>query len=87
AHVAAQRSGAPVAPADPLVRLVDDRVIVDAVAAGDPGTLQRDLVALGMRRAVSAGRIVSGELPIASLAAMAALPSLQFARAAAATTR
>jgi hypothetical protein len=87
AYVAGQRTGVPLAPADPLVRVVEGRVVIDAVAAGDPGTLQRDLVALGMRQAVAAGRIVSGQLPVASLAAMAALPSLQFARAATATTR
>lgn len=57
-------------------------MIVDAVAAGDVVDLRRALVALGMRQTATAGRIVSGQLPIAAIPAMAALPSLRFARAA-----
>ena len=39
-------------------------------------------MSLGMQRAVAFGRIVSGELPISAIPAMAGLPSLNFARAA-----
>jgi subtilisin family serine protease len=44
------------------------------------------LVSLGMRNAVSYGRIVSGQLPVASLPAAAQLANLRFARPAAAIT-
>ena len=73
--------------ADPLVRVVGDRVVVDAVASGDADVLKSDLVSLGMQDAVVFGRIVSGQLPISAIPAAAALPSLQFARAAAGSTR
>jgi hypothetical protein len=67
---------------NPLVRLVDDRVIVDAVASGDANVLKSDLEALGMQQAVAFGRIVSGQLPIPAIRSMAELPSLNSARAA-----
>ena len=66
----------------PLVRLVDDRVVIDAVASGDPNVLKSDLEALGMQQAVAFGRVVSGQLPIVAIRPMAELPSLNFARAA-----
>ena len=72
-------------PTDRLVRVVDDRVVVDAVASDDVNALKADLVSLGMQQAVAFGRIVSGQLPISAIPAMAALPSLNFARAAAAS--
>ena len=70
--------------ANPLVRVIDDRVVIDAVASGDVNLLKTDLVSLGMQKAVAFGRIVSGEIPISAIPAMAALPSLNFARAASA---
>jgi hypothetical protein len=66
--------------ADPLVRLIGDRVVVDVVASGDVEVLKSDLVSLGMQNAVSFGRIVSGELPVSKLPSAAALPSLRFAQ-------
>jgi hypothetical protein len=72
-------------PADPLVRVIENRVVVDAVASGDVNLLKSDLISLGMQQAVAYGRIVSGQLPISAIPAMAALPSLNFARAAAAS--
>jgi hypothetical protein len=69
-------------PSNPLVRVIDNRVVIDAVAAGETSALQTDLTALGMRGAAAFGRIVSGELPISSIPAMAALRSLNSARAA-----
>ena len=51
-------------PADPLVRVVDDRVVIDAVASGDVNVLKYELEALGMQQAVAFGRIVSGQLPV-----------------------
>jgi hypothetical protein len=69
--------------ANPLVRLVGDRVVVDATASGEAAVLKADLLALGMQQTVVFGRIVSGELPIRSIPAMGRLQSLNLARAAA----
>jgi hypothetical protein len=82
----ANRGLAPFRSNDPLVKLVDDRVVVDAVASGDVNALKADLVYLGMQQAVAHGRIVSGQLPVSSLARAAPLPSLQFAQPAVAFT-
>ncbi|HEY7555381.1 MAG TPA: hypothetical protein VIH18_11290 [Candidatus Binatia bacterium] len=80
----ASHQGGVFQPTSRLVRVVDDRVVIDAVAAGDVDVLKSDLESLGMRHAVAFGRTVSGELPIAAIRAMGALPSLNFARAASA---
>jgi hypothetical protein len=69
-------------PADPLVRVIGNRVVVDAVASVDANVLKADLVSLGMQQSVAFGRIVSGELPISAIPKMAGLTSLKFARAA-----
>jgi uncharacterized repeat protein (TIGR01451 family) len=82
----AQGSAAPLRPSSPLVKLVEDYVVVDAVAAGDGRALKDELEALGMRNAVVFGRVVSGQLPVSAIAAAADLRSLKFAREAAATT-
>ena len=74
-------------PTDRLVRVVDDRVLVDAVASDDVDALKADLMSLGMQQAVAFGRIVSGQLPISAIPTMAALPSLNFARASASMQR
>jgi hypothetical protein len=86
AYLAAQRRGIPFTVNDPLVRVVDDRVIVDAVASGSVAALEADLRAMGMCETVSAGRIVSGQLPISSIAALATLQTLRFVRTAASAT-
>ena len=80
-YTASHRPGA-FQPSSQLVRVIDDRVVIDAVAAGEAEVLKSDLESLGMRRAVAFGRIVSGELPISAIPAMGALTSLNFARAA-----
>jgi hypothetical protein len=82
-YLASHKAGA-FRSADPLVRVTDDRVVVDAVASGDVNVLKADLVSLGTQQAVGFGRIVSGQLPISAIPAIAALPSLNFARAASA---
>jgi hypothetical protein len=82
-HTASHRPGT-FQPSSQLVRVIDDRVVVDAVAAGEADVLKSDLESLGMRQAVVFGRIVSGELPIVAIPAMGALPTLNFARAASA---
>src|SRR5512132_1008827 len=81
-----QRSAASFKSNDSLVTLVNDRVVVDAVASGDVNVLKSDLVSLGMQQAVAVGRIVSGQLPISAIPAAAGLASLRFAQSAAATT-
>ena len=86
AYLAAQRGGSQFRTSDPLIRIVDDRVIVDAVASGDVAALEADLRALGMQGAVSAGRMISGQLPISAIGALTGLPSLRFIRAAASVT-
>jgi hypothetical protein len=72
---------------DPLVRTFEGRVIIEAVAAGETAPLQADLMTLGMQNSASFGRMVSGQLPIASIPDLANLPSLIFARAALAITQ
>ena len=83
---AAQTTGSPFVSTDPLVRVADGRVVIDAVASEDVEVLKKDLVALGLEHPASAGRIVSGYLPVSAIPAMAALPSLRFARAAMSAT-
>lgn len=68
-------------PTNLLVRVIDDRVVIDAVASGDANVLKADLESLGMREGVAFGRIVSGQLPILAIPRLEELPSLNFARA------
>jgi Calx-beta domain/Subtilase family len=81
-----QRSAVSFSSSDPIVTLVDQRVVVDAVASGDPNVLKADLESLGMQQAVAFGRIVSGQLPVSAIPAAAHLASLRFARSAVAVT-
>ena len=74
------------APSNPLFRIVEDRVVIDAVASGQTDALRIDLEGLGMQKAASFGRMVSGQLPISAIADVNALESLQFARPAGAAT-
>lgn len=83
----AQQRGADLRPNNSLLRVVDNRVVIDATATGDALVLQADLVRLGMRNAAVLGRIVSGELPIAAIPTLATLASLAFARPATAQGR
>ncbi len=83
----AQRSSVPFSYIDPLVTLVSDRVVVDAVASGDVNALKSDLVSLGMQQTAIFGRTVSGQLPISAIPAAAGLASLRFAQSAAAMTQ
>ncbi len=58
----------------------DGRVLIEAVASGDPQVLLRDLEALGMRDGVVVGRVINGWLPVASFERAQRLASLQFVR-------
>jgi hypothetical protein len=81
-----QSGGGTFRPTTLMVRVVGERVIVDAVASGNPQTLRRDLEALGLRNAAVAGRLVSGQLPIAAIPNLNGVRSLQWIRAAYAMT-
>src|ERR1044071_2485908 len=81
-----QRSAVPFSSNDPLVKLVDNRVVVDAVASGDVNALKADLESLGMQHAIAFGRFVSGQLPVSAIPAAARLTSLRFARSVVAVT-
>src|SRR5262245_30856041 len=69
------------------LRVVEDRVLIDATAAVDGRQLEADLVSLGMRQASTFGRVVSGQLPITSIPRLQALGSLAVARASLAAPR
>src|ERR1041385_9106628 len=70
-----------------LAKMVDERIVIKAVAEDDPETLKADLEALGMQNAAVFGRVVSGELPVSAIGAAAGLRSLRFARESAAARR
>jgi len=83
----AQQSSTPLRAPNSHVKLIEERVVVDAVAEDDAEALKLELEALGMENAAVSGRVVSGQLPVAAIGAAADLRSLKFAREAAATTR
>ncbi len=74
-------------PADPMIRVRDGYVTIEAVAADDTETLLRELEALGLQEGAAFGRMVSGRLPISALDEVAALDALRQARPAMAITR
>jgi subtilisin family serine protease len=84
---AAQQSGVPFASGNPLARVVNERVVIDAVADGDVPALEAALSALGMQNVAVFGRVISGQLPISAIPALEAIASLRFARPAAAARR
>lgn len=69
-----------------LVRLKDEKVVIDAVAAGDVDELVSELEALGMENTAVFGRVVSGWLPVAALEQASQLGALKLARSAYAMT-
>jgi len=72
---------------DPLMRLSDGYVVIDAVASGDPERLRTDLERLGMKHSAVYGRMVSGGLPITAIKGLESLESLKSVRPAMARTR
>jgi hypothetical protein len=70
-----------------LARVIDDRVVIDAVAEGAVDALEADLRALGMQRLSVFGRVISGEIPIHNIQALQGIAGLRFARAAYAIRR
>jgi hypothetical protein len=71
---------------NPYVRVIDGRVVIDAVAAGEGKDLLADLEALGLQKGATFGRMVSGQLPIEAIDDLAGLDSLKLARPAYAST-
>lgn len=84
---AAQRSGMPFASRSSLARVVNQRVVIDAVADADVPALQAALAALGMQNVAVFGRVISGQLPIAAIPALDAIASLRFAQPAVSARR
>jgi hypothetical protein len=84
---AARASGLPFTSSNPLVRVIQERVIIRAVADRDVGALTSALSALGMQNAAVFGRVISGEFPIAAIPALDGISSLRFARPSAAIRR
>ena len=71
---------------NPLLRIRDDQVLVDATASGEAEALLAELEALGLKNGSAFGRVVSGWLPITAIAALENLQHLVSIRASAATT-
>ena len=67
-------------PSQNLLRIKDEKVVIDAVATKDVNALAQELEALGMENISVYGRIVSGRLPIPALEPAAQLKTLQLAR-------
>jgi hypothetical protein len=76
----------PFTTSNPLVTIVEGRVVIEATAASDVEVLRADLEALGLQNTAVAAPLISGQLPIEALDDLGALDSLQFARSPAGTT-
>lgn len=59
------------------LQVTNGHVTIDAIATDSAEALQTDLQALGLKRAATAGRIVSGRLPIGRIPELAELRSLR----------
>jgi hypothetical protein len=81
AHRASGESG-PFRPRDPTIRMIGERVLIDATASDSSSLLLAELEGLGLVNGAVAGPVVSGELPIDAVPALDGLASLRFARAA-----
>ncbi|MDH3429255.1 MAG: S8 family serine peptidase, partial [Gammaproteobacteria bacterium] len=73
-------SAATFRPATAMLRIADDYVLVDFVAAADASVLRTNLAALGAIDIAVHKSIVSARVPIATLIQIGNLSSLQFAR-------
>jgi len=62
-----------------LVRINNDQITVDVVAANNIDELRNELADLGMEDMAVSGRIISGGLPINTLARLAQSSNIQFA--------
>ncbi|MCI0798770.1 MAG: hypothetical protein J4O06_08300 [Chloroflexi bacterium] len=74
-------------PSNQFLRVIGNRVLIEAVALEDGASLESDLKELGMERTANFGRLVSGQLPIGAIKNIVGLPSLKSTRPAYAATR
>lgn len=80
AHRRQGKSAAAFASPVPGVTAQGRWVAVDAIARGNAASLRADLEALGLRNGATAGRLVSGRLPISAIDEAAGLQTLHTAR-------
>ncbi len=83
---AAQGGPGPFEPGNPLMRVRDGFVVIDAVASSNGTALKDDLDAMGLQGGEVYKSTVSGLLPISAITGIVGLESLQFARPAYAST-
>lgn len=76
-RAARQEDGTPFSPSVAGARVADGYVTIDAIATTSATQLQADLTALGLTDAATAGRVVSGRLPIEKVPALATTESLR----------
>lgn len=76
-RAARAQGNVPFTPSLSGARVIDGDVVIDAVARDTAAVLRADLEALGLTDAATAGRLVSGRLPIDSIPALATLESLR----------
>ena len=76
----AQIQGLDLEPIPLPIPIRGDKVLIDAVAAGDLADLEAELGKLGMEGTAAYGRICSGWLPISAIDDLEGLSSLQHAR-------
>jgi hypothetical protein len=88
AYLRQQGSDVGFKPTNPLLPVIGNRVVIDAVAhrKAEAGNLKSDLKGLGLQRASASARMVSGQLPIRAIKSMASLVRLKHARPAYALT-
>jgi len=79
-------TGSPFQPRQSGIRVVDEHVEIDAVAASDAQILRRELEAIGAKQLAQYGLYVSCKLPISEIARLGRLSALKFARPAISTT-
>lgn len=68
-------------PSNEHLQYAPGRVVIDAIASGDPARLMEDLRGLGLTHAAQAGPIVSGLFPIGAIQQMVRLDSVGAVRA------
>jgi len=86
-HKESSQDSGPFKTANSMLRIVDESVLIDVVAADSTAALENDLRLLGATHVSSYGRIVSCFFPIERITELAVLDSLKFARPAYAATR
>ena len=79
-HAAAAARGVVFRSANRFLPVANDLVTIDAVAAGDPRSLEADFRGLGAQHVKVSGRIVSARLPISAISMLESLANLRFAQ-------